>query len=236
MAHHAFFVTGELEDGIARSLDFVRITYRLSVLANPNVLILRHGLLSVEDARRLRSTADLGPTAGTHKVLVITASRLFHEAQNALLKLFEEPPEGTILILVIPSEGMLLPTLRSRLLALPHAKGETGTPEYVYAETFLEAAPAAREKYLSSILDRTKSEKEEEKQAARLMALQLFEELARITYQQWIQESQADRKRELQDFLYDLARFIPILHERSGPLKLMFEHVQMVLPQGLSKR
>jgi hypothetical protein len=68
------------------------------------------------------------------------------------------------------------------------------------------------------------------------MALQLFEELARITYQQWIQESQADRKRELQDFLYDLARFIPILHERSGPLKLMFEHVQMVLPQGLSKR
>lgn len=41
-----------------------------------------------------------------------------HHAANALLKFFEEPPRGVVLILTTPTPGKLLTTIRSRLIEL----------------------------------------------------------------------------------------------------------------------
>jgi DNA polymerase III delta prime subunit len=41
-----------------------------------------------------------------------------HHAANALLKFFEEPPSGVVMILTTPSPGRLLETIRSRLIEL----------------------------------------------------------------------------------------------------------------------
>ncbi len=42
-----------------------------------------------------------------------------HEAANALLKFFEEPPHGVIVILTANAPGTLLATIRSRLIEVP---------------------------------------------------------------------------------------------------------------------
>jgi DNA polymerase-3 subunit delta' len=50
-----------------------------------------------------------------------------HHAANALLKFFEEPPAGVVLMLTTPSPGRLLATIRSRLVELrfsPLARAE----------------------------------------------------------------------------------------------------------------
>lgn len=229
MAHHAYFVPGDIEAGISAALLFAESELGLAQQGNPDVVTLRHGLLSVDDARRLQSLAELSPTQGDKKVLIVSASRIFHEAQNALLKFFEEPPTGTTVILVLPAEGMLLPTLRSRLLVLP---GQTENKESVgieAARAFLAASGAEREKIISKMLDRAKSDKDEEKQAARLAAIQLVEGLMVLTHTVWIQKPTSG----LQAFLSDLDSFLPILHERSAPLKLIFEHIQLVMPASL---
>ncbi|HTU70989.1 MAG TPA: AAA family ATPase [Candidatus Baltobacteraceae bacterium] len=44
-----------------------------------------------------------------------------HHAANALLKFFEEPPRGVVLILTSATAGRLLPTIRSRLIELRFA-------------------------------------------------------------------------------------------------------------------
>jgi hypothetical protein len=223
---HAYYVSGELEQGIKAAVTFVEGEFGQSYENNPNILVLRHGLLSVEDARKLRTLADFAPVQGNRKALIISAGRMFHEAQNALLKLFEEPPAGTLLILALPSEGMLLPTLRSRLQQLPHLRHEVD----LQVVAFIKATSAEREKFISKLLDKTKSDKEEDKQAARLAALQLIEGLAFVTHATWLSESNTTKKQYLLTFLSDLNRFIPILHERSAPLKLIFEHVLLTLP------
>ncbi len=223
---HSYFIAGALEEGISVARTYVEEVLGQSAENNPNIVVLRHGLLSVDDARRLRELAELAPSGSDRKSLIVSAGRLFHEAQNALLKLFEEPPAGTLLVLVIPSEGILLPTLRSRLIPLPG----TRTSEHSELTTeFLSVAPAARAKLVEKLLDRAKSDKDEEKQAARLEALQLAEGLARVAHDEWRAAPGATRA-ELEAFLSDLNRFIPILHERSAPLKLMFEHVLLTLP------
>ncbi|MDR3548514.1 MAG: hypothetical protein P4M11_09670 [Candidatus Pacebacteria bacterium] len=234
MSHHAYFIAAEADEGMQAAYEFLEAERGLHVLHNPDVMTLQYGLLSVDDARALCALADLSPTTGSEKALVISASRLFHEAQNALLKLFEEPPEGTTLILVIPAEGMLLPTLRSRLLTLPksggsgHAAGIPALP--AEAQEFLAARVPERAKLIEKLLNRTKSDKDDEKQAARLAAIRLIEGLTQKAHEDCLAETNANKKRELQRLLDDLAAFTPILHQRSAPLKLIFEHVLITLP------
>ena len=50
------------------------------------------------------------------KILVINANSFRTEAQNALLKIIEEPPRNIKFIIVTQSKNLLLPTIRSRML------------------------------------------------------------------------------------------------------------------------
>ncbi|KND49596.1 MAG: DNA poymerase III subunit delta' [Parcubacteria bacterium C7867-008] len=231
MAHHAYVVTGESEQGIAAAIAHAEQELGLVRDNNPDLIVLRHGLFSVDDARTISDRANRAAMNGDQKVIIVSALRLFHEAQNALLKIFEEPPSGTNLILVIPSDGMLLPTLRSRLLPLPGSTNSNTVS--VDASAFLGLNGAAREAFVTKLVDRSKSDTDEVKQAARNEAVRLVEGLMKATYAVRAREADAMKQHVLTDFLEDLSRFLPILHERSAPLKLIFEHILLVIPKGL---
>src|SRR4051812_8412136 len=122
----SYFVAGEAEQGIKQALTFGERALGLTGTNNPDILVLRYGLFSVEDSRKLIDAAYRSASGGNGKLIIASAPRLFHEAQNALLKVFEEPPAGVTLVLVVPSAGILLPTLRSRLLSLPVGENVKG--------------------------------------------------------------------------------------------------------------
>ncbi len=75
--------------------------------------------ISVEDVRAvgqfLRHTAAMG---GWRSVIVDSADAMNLNAQNALLKVLEEPPPRTLLLLVCHAPSRLLPTVRSRCRTL----------------------------------------------------------------------------------------------------------------------
>ncbi len=72
----------------------------------------------------MRRLAQFTPAMGPWKVLIIGRAEALipqmgsEEAANALLKLLEEPPADTTLILTSDMPGALLPTIRSRVQAL----------------------------------------------------------------------------------------------------------------------
>lgn len=73
--------------------------------------------IPIEFIRELRDFTKL-KSAGTKTIgrviLVPNAERMQIAAANALLKLLEEPPADTVIILTAPSEKVLLPTIVSR--------------------------------------------------------------------------------------------------------------------------
>lgn len=75
--------------------------------------------ISVEDVRDvgqfLRHTAAMG---GWRTVIVDSADAMNVNAQNALLKILEEPPPQTLILLVCHAPSRLLPTVRSRCRTL----------------------------------------------------------------------------------------------------------------------
>ena len=73
----------------------------------------------VDAVRRIRSDAFIKPNESSRKIYCLfEAQTMSEQAQNALLKILEEPPNGILFILTCPSASALLPTIRSRSLIL----------------------------------------------------------------------------------------------------------------------
>jgi len=97
-----------------------------------------HALASI---RLLQRKVALTPFQGSKKVVVVgDAERLVvqqasQEAANALLKVLEEPPNDTVLILTTSEVQALLPTIRSRLVPLRVGRvGDGAVREFVLQE------------------------------------------------------------------------------------------------------
>jgi DNA polymerase-3 subunit delta' len=106
-----------------------------------------HGIATV---RLLQRRAVLTPVEGGRRVFIIgEADRLVPqesspEAANALLKLLEEPPAGSVFILTTVDAGLLLPTVRSR--AVPVRLGRLTDDEVrEFFEAHLGPAASAEE-------------------------------------------------------------------------------------------
>lgn len=114
---------GELES-LAVSPDDP-VSRQISAQSHPDLLVLRRELnpetgkprteIRVDDMRRtvnfFGSTAALG---GFRVAIVDSAEELNKNSANALLKVLEEPPQLSLLIIVSHAPGRLLPTIRSR--------------------------------------------------------------------------------------------------------------------------
>ncbi|MBQ7792215.1 MAG: AAA family ATPase [Clostridia bacterium] len=71
--------------------------------------------ISEDDVRQITSEIYLKPFHFSKKIYLIKdADKMTVQAQNALLKVFEEPPSYAILILVTSNVSLLLPTILSR--------------------------------------------------------------------------------------------------------------------------
>lgn len=71
--------------------------------------------IAIEQVRLLQALFATAPSLSRRRVVLIDAiDDLERPAANALLKSLEEPPQGTIFLLVSHAPGRLLPTIRSR--------------------------------------------------------------------------------------------------------------------------
>ncbi|MGB7297321.1 MAG: DNA polymerase III subunit delta' [Candidatus Aminicenantales bacterium] len=76
--------------------------------------------IKVERVREMRQLAYLRPMAGKKRVFIITeAEKLNDESANTLLKILEEPPFFSQLILITPNPHLILSTIKSRCQTLP---------------------------------------------------------------------------------------------------------------------
>lgn len=79
----------------------------------------KKGLMTVNEADRIANELALKPHSGVAKVMVVwCADKLHTAAANKLLKLIEEPPKNTFLILTTDKEEALLDTITSRCQSL----------------------------------------------------------------------------------------------------------------------
>jgi len=105
------------------------VTRRLLALSEPRLFLLRRPFdekterlkqdITVDEVRRLKSFFALSAADGGRRVVIVDAADEMNvNAANALLKLLEEPPRNTVMLLICHQPARLLPTIVSRCRTL----------------------------------------------------------------------------------------------------------------------
>jgi len=123
MQHHANLLVGPIDWALQR----LPKEYSKE---SQDVRFLEYDAMTIAHARDLISEASLKPIEKEKRVFVIITQTILHAAQNALLKLFEEPNEHTSFYLILPREDILLPTLKSRLNVLEVCSVSSDTADF----------------------------------------------------------------------------------------------------------
>lgn len=89
----------------------------------PDIISVTHekpGTISIDDIRKqVNSDIEIKPYSSRYKIYIIAgADKMSIQAQNAILKTIEEPPQYGIIMLLTENAQTLLPTIRSRCVML----------------------------------------------------------------------------------------------------------------------
>ncbi len=119
---HAHLITGE--EGIGKSAasrEIARLILdpdgkdRRENLVDITEIHLKEKSIGVDEVRNIISESGIKPFEGDRKVIIINdGEKMTVQAQNALLKTVEEPPEGVYFIITALKRDDLLPTISSR--------------------------------------------------------------------------------------------------------------------------
>lgn len=215
LGHHAYCLIGSDE---ARSglLSFLKKKQSLEPAGNPDFFDRAYENFTIDDARELKAAHATRPTSDKgKKIFVISMNGITVEAQNALLKLLEEPAPYAHFFLIIPSRHLLLPTVRSRLYFL-QSNGKEAAPgaRSSHAKKFLAAAPAKRLELVKSLLDEIGKEKKTKQDA-----IDFINDIEAELYGHGIKKT-AGKIRAVET----ASKY---LHDRSPSLKMLLEYVAL---------
>jgi len=206
---HAYII--ESTDSIIPDLKtFIENDLGILVDTNPDVLIKVYDSFGIADSREITRFAQMRPL-GEIKCIVWSTAIITEEAQDALLKIFEEPPERTHFFLIVQSKDILRPTLLSRVRTISiREKDDTNTE----AENFLNMNYDSRIKYVAKIA------KDKDKAAAISLLNDLENELSKKDI----------KKKAVRDAVGVVLLSKKYINDKGAMLKMLLENVAIQLP------
>ena len=135
---HSYIITGS--GAYDKALEIARRATGSEKLECPDIISIFRAKteLTVDQVRDVVSDSIVLPNESAYKVYIFADAEYMNiPAQNAALKLLEEPPSHVILILCASKPEVFLPTVRSRCIEI-NLTSEANT-EYELSEEFLDA-------------------------------------------------------------------------------------------------
>lgn len=209
--YHAYVVGGAR--AVARAhIDALLLEHAIVQQGNPDVFLQEFTAFSVDDARAIRAWQELMPV-GERKVAVIYTDFINTEAQNALLKTFEEPIANTHIFLAVPKPETLLPTLLSRVQILtPHFENETS----IEASEFLKMKLVDRMQFIAKLAE--KSEDDDASAQVREKAVSFLDGLEQLL---------AKDPQKNQKSLEQILKFKKYLYMSGSSVKMILETIAL---------
>lgn len=213
--HHAYCIEGDSSCILSELENFLINELKFSIHGNQDFWYGEYDTLDIEDSRKLKELHQNRPSALDKKIFVINTNFITEKAQNALLKIFEEPAGDTHFFLIIPSTQNILPTLKSRMIILEYSGEDNKRKD---AKKFLESSVGERLEIIKQIID---SVSDEEK--SKIEIIKFIGDL----------ENELKNKKDNRKYFDVLEKIENIRQYATGPspsLKMLLEYLAIIIP------
>ncbi len=218
--HHAHIIEGAHSEVAPALVIALARHLGIETKGNPDLTVAYYESLGVDEARALKDKQMRAAFDGARKIFIIGANSFTHEAQNALLKTFEEPTEGTHFFIILPRAEMLLPTLRSRVLVVSGTMAGAEDETKVLAEKFLDASLEERFSMIKKL-----AEKKTGEVVDRELFRRTLDHIERILYTR----TAGRRDDATADIFREIFQAKTYLATRGASPKMLLEHIAMVI-------
>lgn len=214
--HHAYLIIGEHEPIKTNLFHFLKKAQKAEPTSNPDFVFFDHQSLGVDESRAISAAQIKKPVNGEYNFFFISFQTATFEAQNSLLKVFEDPSPHNIFFIITKNEPGILPTLKSRLYKVQYTGIETLTD--TVSKKFLNSSKAERVALVKEIIER-KDKKE---------VLDFLSNIETTLHTFWQKNKYP---KELSGALKEIAKARDFVQDRASSLKLLLEHISLVIPQ-----
>ena len=219
MLHHAYLIEGDYENISPLLFDFFETKLLFPTHDNPDIWIDSFEQFGVDNGRALKDFQSRKAIMHNRRIFVIHARFITEEAQNSLLKMFEEPADQTYFFLIMPSAEVLLPTLRSRLQVVTRVLSAPSEWSMELARKFVREDTVSRLRSIEKIV----AEKDKDKAISFLGALEC------------VVSRQVDGvgilSLEMRRALEDIQKYRGYMNGRAPSVKAILEHGALTMPR-----
>lgn len=225
LLHHAYCILGNGED-VVKELEKLFIKeLNFSITNNPDFWRGEFDVMDIEDSRDIKSSHQNKPTTGDKKIFIVSANFITEKAQNAMLKLFEEPRGDTHFFLILPSLNNIIPTFRSRLFVIDinlPAQADESSSSAINSREFLKMQIGKR---IGAVKGFCESVSDEEESKIKIIKFINSLEIELKSKANFLKTT----KDELKMF-EELEKVRQYASEQSPSLKMLLEHLSLILP------
>jgi len=223
--HHAYLLEGAKENILEELHEFLESELKFHTKANPDFWSGEFDTFGIDDGRSIKH-AQSRVAVGDRKIFVIATNFFTREAQNSLLKIFEEPTENTHFFIITPNAESLLPTLRSRLLIISKPNSNNprqglGEIQGLALEREVEFLGVGKAKRLEMIKDIIESKDKQR-------AIDFLNNLESALYSQL-----GPSRSKLGEYSFVFEEIIKArsyLNDRAPSIKMLLEHIALITP------
>jgi DNA polymerase III delta prime subunit len=220
--YHSYVVEGE-RDTTTILLRELLESRGITEKDSPDMLCQTYDIFTISDNSLIQEWHSKKPLGENKKVCILATRFINREAEQALLKILEEPKENTHFFIIIPDANVLQDTIRSRV-HIVHAHRDTKSQSSKDAKAFLASTPKNRIELVSEIIERNKDN--ENSGNIRFEAIELVNELEKLIYVKFKNDI---NNKDIQFSLSELQKARTFLGTPGASVKMILEHMALVI-------
>ncbi|MFA5737119.1 MAG: hypothetical protein WCX70_00250 [Candidatus Paceibacterota bacterium] len=217
--HHAYLLVGRPENFlIPLRQAFCQRLGISNISSSPDYIEEEYSLFGIKDSHYLRQRQVPSSFSEKGRFFVLIINSITVEAQNALLKTFEEPTAGVYFFVILRSEDLFLPTLKSRFIIIRSSSEIIDENETTAVINFLKMSSAGR-------LDYVKKNYIKNKETTKGKIYRFLDNLEKISYDVCQTQKQTNKLKIL--VAIDQAK--KNLANPRASVRLILEHLALVI-------
>jgi len=179
--YHSYIVEGDPETTSQDILELL-INRKEVKVDSPDIYVEQYDSFTIEDSRKIKKWHNEMKVTGGKRVCIIGTNFINHDAEQALLKIIEEPAEDTHIFIVVPNSLLLLDTILSRAHTVSTISSKD-KKVLDLAQKFISFSKKERIDFIASQIKKDKNKITNSQQ--RMNAILLINELENIIFQQF---------------------------------------------------